>query len=75
MMILPPGLDSARLLDAALARRLPGLAVEVGVSVPRLAQMCLQLVDDPAVMAAHPVAARQLRQRRDDARAARLARW
>ncbi len=74
-MPLPSSIDAARLLTASLERRLPQLATEVGVSTPRLAQLCLRLIDDPAVIAAHPIHTRQLRDRRDLARAARAARW
>ena len=75
MSTTTPPVDPARLLQASLHRQLPALAAEVGVSVPRLAMQCLQLIEDPEVMAAHPVTARLLRDRRDAGRAARSGRW
>ena len=63
--------DSKRLLTAALRRDWLDLSVETGLSPTRLTQLALQAIDDPDVVAAHPIECGQLRRRRDSARAQR----
>jgi hypothetical protein len=56
-----------------LRRDWADLAVETGLSPTRLAQMAVRAIDDPEVIAAHPVECRLLADRRDTARAERTA--
>ncbi len=63
-----------RILDSALAGTLGVLAVDLGMSVPHLARMALHLLDDAAVVAAHPIECRLLAERLDRDRQARSAR-
>lgn len=63
--------DVKLLLQAALNNSLSVLAVDTGTSAPRLAQHMLRLIDDPLVIAAHPVESRLLAARRAAARRAR----
>lgn len=44
------------------------LALELGMTVPRLLQRMLQLTDDPAVIAQYPRETRAIREARDTAR-------
>ncbi len=64
-------MTTADLLGAALRRDLRRLSAEAGVSTPRLAQMMLQAISDPQVIAEYPAECRQLAARRDTARAGR----
>lgn len=55
------------ILSAATMTRLQRqhLALDLGISVPRLLQRMLQLADDPAVIAAEPRLTRLVRERRE----------
>lgn len=65
------GLTTSILLSAALHRDWRALSVDTGLSVPRLIQMALRLIDDPDVIAEYPVECAQLRSRRDRGRVIR----
>lgn len=67
-------MDTKTLLDAAINKALPALSAQVGVSAPLLARRVLQLIDQPEVIAAHPIECRILRDRRQQRRDTRSAR-
>jgi hypothetical protein len=62
------------LLDAAIRQEWDALAAHTALSAPELARLTLQLIDDPAAVAAHPIECRILRERRDQQRQVRSAR-
>lgn len=66
--------DLAQLLEATLRRDWVELSAATSMSPTRLTQLALAAVDDPEVIAAHPIQTRLLRERRDAGRAARTAR-
>lgn len=66
--------DTKELLDAAIRQELHALAAHSRLSAPTLARLTLQLIDDPAAVAAHPIECRILRERRDQQRQVRSAR-
>lgn len=70
-MMAPASKD---LLDAAIRQELDALAAHTALSAPTLARRMLQMIDDPAAIAAHPIECRILRERRDRGRADRSAR-
>ena len=59
------------LLTAALRRDWRDLSLDTGRSPTTLAQLALQAIDDPRVIAAYPVECRILAARRHQSRAAR----
>ena len=69
-----PMIDAKTLLLATVEGRLPALSVETGVSTPELARQALRLLEDPAVVAAHPIECRLLAERLEHARQTRSAR-
>ena len=60
-----------QLLQAALTRDWLALSASTGMSAPRLTMMALHAIDDPVVIAAHPIECRILRDRRDENRRGR----
>lgn len=68
-------IDTTHLLRAALEHRLNDLAAHTGVSARTLAELAQHLIDDPAVVAAHPTECGRLRARRDYAGLTRGRRW